>query len=200
MAATCVRARGSRRPRAAVPWPGGHSRGSLFRRLRSGPTRHLSSPRSGRAEGTATAWEVRALRLRRAVTTDGFACELFTSGLGHPEDAAGRGARDAGGSMRLRRGTMTRPFTHPPRHLLEPSERLAAALAALTASGSIAAALVVVFLDASSAVWPVPEPDVAESLALCDRESVREAPGQCKRDVVAAHLEAHKRPVLMTQH
>src|SRR5262245_59586387 len=96
--------------------------------------------------------------------------------------------------------TMTRPFTHPPRHLLEPSERLAAALAALTASGSIAAALVVVFLDASSAVWLVPEPDVAESLALCDRESVREAREQCKRDVVAAHLEAHKRPVLMTQH
>ena len=95
---------------------------------------------------------------------------------------------------------MTRPFVHQPRHLLSARERLAAALAALTASGSIAAALVLIFLDASPAGWLTPEPDLSELLAQCEQLSERVAREQCKRDIVTARLEAHKRPVMVTRH
>ena len=94
---------------------------------------------------------------------------------------------------------MTRPLFHQPGHLLAPRERLAASLAALTASVSIAAALVLIFLDASPAVWLVPEPDLSERLAQCERLSARQAREQCKQDVATARLEAYKRPVVVTR-
>jgi len=95
---------------------------------------------------------------------------------------------------------MTRLFAHQPRHLLAPRERLAVAIAALTASGGIAAVLVLTFLDASPAVWLMPEPDLSDLLAQCEHLSERVAREQCKRDIVTARLEAHKRPVVVTQH
>jgi hypothetical protein len=95
---------------------------------------------------------------------------------------------------------MKRLITRQPRHLLAPGERLAAALVALTASGGIAAALVLTFLGASPAEWLVPEPDLSERLAQCERLSARPAREQCKHDIATARLEAHKRPVMVTRH
>jgi len=95
---------------------------------------------------------------------------------------------------------MNRLIVKPPGHLLAPGERLAVALAALTASGGIVAALILTFLGASPAEWLVPESDLSERLAQCDRISERHAREQCKKDIVTARLEANKRPVIVTRH
>ncbi|HEY2978268.1 MAG TPA: hypothetical protein VGJ35_09880 [Burkholderiaceae bacterium] len=95
---------------------------------------------------------------------------------------------------------MKRLIVRPPKHLLAPGERLAVALAALTASGGIVAALILTFLGASPAEWLVPESDLSERLAQCEPISERQAREQCKQDVLTARLEANKRPVVVTQH
>ena len=94
---------------------------------------------------------------------------------------------------------MKRLIVKPPGHLLAPGERLAVALAALTASGGIVGALVLIFLGASPAEWLVPESDLSERLAQCERLSDRHAREQCKKDIVTARLEANKRPVVLTR-
>jgi len=95
---------------------------------------------------------------------------------------------------------MTRHFACQPRHLLAPRERLAVAVVAFTASGGIAAALVLIFLGASPAEWLAPDPGLSELLAQCEQIPARHARQQCKRDIVTARLEAHKRPLVVTQH
>jgi len=94
---------------------------------------------------------------------------------------------------------MKRLIVRQPEHLLDPSERLAVALAAATASGGIVAALVLTFLGASPAEWLVPEADLSERLAQCELLSERQAREQCKQDIVTARLEANKRPVVVTR-
>jgi hypothetical protein len=94
---------------------------------------------------------------------------------------------------------MKRLIVRQPEHLLDPSERLAVALAAATASGGIVGALVLIFLGASPAEWLVPEQELSEQLAQCERVSDRHTREQCKKDIVAARLEGNKRPVVVTR-
>ena len=73
---------------------------------------------------------------------------------------------------------MSRLFAHRPRRLLAARERVAVAVVALTASGGIAAALVLTFLGASPAEWLAP--DISGLLAQCEQIPARDAREPCR--------------------
>lgn len=66
--------------------------------------------------------------------------------------------------------------------------RLAAAIAAATASVGVLSAVLLAFHTAGPAVWLAPTPDVLEAAASCDRQPERQAREQCRQQLVAARL------------
>ena len=64
--------------------------------------------------------------------------------------------------------------------------RLAAAIAAATASVGVMSAVLLAFHTAGPAVWLAPTPDVLEAAASCDRQPERQAREQCRQQLVAA--------------
>jgi len=83
--------------------------------------------------------------------------------------------------------------------ILERRERLALAAAALTASGSLACALIVLFGTASPDVWLAPTGEVTEDLRRCDDLATRQAQQHCKQALVSSRLDAAKRPTRTVQ-
>lgn len=75
----------------------------------------------------------------------------------------------------------------------QPSQGLAIAAAALTASGSVVCSLILMFEGASPDTWITPPQEVVESLR-CDRLAARDVRMQCKRALAAAKLNSLSRP------
>lgn len=80
---------------------------------------------------------------------------------------------------------------HPPiraSRALGAQRRLAAAIAAATASVGVLSAVLLAFHTAGPPVWLAPTPDVLEAAASCDRYPERQAREHCRQQLVAAHL------------
>jgi hypothetical protein len=77
--------------------------------------------------------------------------------------------------------------------------RLAAAAAALAATASICAAMLLSFHSASPQQWLAPSPELMEAAAGCELLATRETRDGCKQALVTAGLEARKGPVRVAQ-
>lgn len=78
-------------------------------------------------------------------------------------------------------------------------QRLAAALAAVTATGGIVAGLLWSFNAASPDSWLAPTPAVMELAAGCDRLPERTARDLCLQQLVAARVAREPQPVRLAQ-
>jgi len=75
-----------------------------------------------------------------------------------------------------------------PFHAYRAPRRLAAAIAAATASIGVTSAILLAFHTAGPSAWLVLTPDVLEAAALCDRQPERQARERCRQQFIAARL------------
>lgn len=79
--------------------------------------------------------------------------------------------------------------THPtPKPSTPRTQRVAAAIAAVTVSASLLAVVLLAFHGSSPQIWLAPTPEVMEMVANCDRLTDRQTRELCIQQQVAARL------------